>query len=91
MFNTKITTMKTKDFSYRLTVKELEAKSVSLEFTQMVEDGELSWDDEVQITYDSEEDELTGIVVDGNLSYGHVFEPTSFEKDSELVIELSKI
>ena len=82
---------KPQSFNFRITVENLERISTCLEFHQMVENEELKWDDEIQVNYDLEEDLLTAVVVDGNLSFGHIFDPTSFEIDPDLVIELSKI
>ena len=81
-----------KNFSYRTTVKGLQEDAISLDFSYSVEIAkEMDWEDEVQIDYDSEEDTLTGVIVEGNLSFGHIFDPTSFEHDPDFVTELSKL
>lgn len=74
------------DYKLKMTVRELQLKSSSLDFTEMVQDGEVKWDDEVKIYFDLEKNYVSAII----------FNPTELiwlieSHEQELIEELAKL
>lgn len=79
-----------KSFSFLTDIFRLN-RTVSLDFTVMLQNNEVEASDTVRINYDAKTDTLTGVVVANGQQFGHVFEPTSFSADAALVKELDSM
>lgn len=83
-------TTRPKSFKFTTDIFRLN-RMPELDFRSELTDGELQASDTVRITYDSATDTLKGVVTGQNADFGHIFEPTGFNTDPDLVTALYNI